>query len=518
MKKRSFLSGAGVLAISVIFAKLLGACYRIPLANILGSEGMGLYQFVYPIFALLLTLSSGAMPTAVSITVSKRIAAGDRQGAICSFNVILRLCLIIGSIGTALLIVLAYPLSLLQTKDAFLGYLVISPAVLVVTVISAFRGYFMGCKNLVPSSISQITEGIIKLGVGITLSYTLLPYGLKYAVAGALIGVVASEIVTLAVMLIIFLRQEKGGLIKVKCCENKDTVKEAAKLVAPLIICGIILPLSQFVDSILLVNLLRAGGVDNPTGLYGVFSGAVNPLINLPVMVCITLGIAITPQMVEGRERKDIDFIMDKCNTATKIVFILGMPFLILFLFMPEGLISLFYPRLGDNLNLAGNLLRVSAVSVIGLSLFQIYSAMLQGLNKIRVPVYVMTVGVAVKTIVYCITVPYLGIVGASIGCAVGYSLAGVSAVIYFFRYVRTGDNIGKNISLTTLCGGIMGLAVFLASGLPESGLTTLLTAVGGVVIYVGALFCVRIFSREELKTMPLSKILIAVDKKINGV
>ena len=54
--KKSFVKNAGILAISVIIAKVLGAIYRIPLTGIIGAEGMGLYQFVYPVFALMRTL------------------------------------------------------------------------------------------------------------------------------------------------------------------------------------------------------------------------------------------------------------------------------------------------------------------------------------------------------------------------------------------------------------------------------------------------------------------------------
>jgi len=516
--KKTFLSGAGVLALSVIFAKVLGAAYRIPLANILGADGMGIYQFVYPVFALLLTLSSGAMPTAVSITVSKRLSNGDKRGAIEAFNVILRVCLIIGTIGSAVLVALSYPLSLLQSKDAFIGYLAISPAVLTVTVISAFRGYFMGCKNMVPSSISQITEGIVKLGVGITLSYILLPYGLPYAVAGALGGVVASELITLLVMFIIFVKKEKGGFVRVRLSENKPVLKETAKLVAPLILCGMILPLSQFSDSVLIVNLLRTRWETEATSLYGLFSGAVTPLINLPVMVCITLGIAITPQMVEGREKHDVDFIMDKCNTATKLVFMLGIPFVFLFVFMSEEIVSILFPALSaDKLSIAGTLLQISAISVLGLSLFQIYSAMLQGLNKLKVPVIAMGIGTVIKTAVYSALIPFIGITGAAIGCAVGYCLAGVLVMAYFFRYVRKSDNLAKNVSLISLCGVIMGFAIFITDRFRSGFWGVFTVAAISAVLYLIALFTLKVFSREELAAMPFGKQLVAIDEKIHG-
>lgn len=518
--KKTFLAGAGVLALSVIFAKVLGAAYRIPLANIVGAEGMGLYQFVYPVFALLLTLSSGAVPTAISITVSKYLARGEEAEAKKFFSVALKVCFLVGLSGTLVLTAAAYPLSLLQSKEALVGYLTIAPAVLIVTLISVFRGWFMGHKDMVPGSISQITEGIVKLGVGITLAKLLLPYGISYAVAGALAGVVASELVTLIILLFTFIKKDKEGFVKVSLKENGKSVRELAHLAAPLIVCGMILPLSQFIDSIILVNLLKLGGQDleSATASYGVFSGAVSPLINLPVMVCISLGIAITPQMVEGREKRDVDFIMDKCATATKLTFVLGVPFVFLFVFMAEGIVGLFFPSLGaEKLALAGKLLQITALSVLGLSLFQIYSAMLQGLGKTVIPVKIMSFCMIVKTVLSVIMVPLTGIIGAAISASVGYLAAGVTIMAYFFRYVRKTPLLAKNSSLITLCGVIMGMIIFMSDKLQSTTAGVIAVGAASMAVYVIGLFVLKVFTPSELESMPLGKYLVKIDEKING-
>lgn len=517
--RKSFLAGAGILAASVILAKVLGAVYRIPLANIIGAEGMGVYQFVYPIFALLLTLSSGAMPTAVSIQVSKHLSNNDEVGAKKVLTVSLKLCLIIGIAGTAILLALAYPLSLLQSKSAFIGYIAVSPAVFIVTVISVFRGWFMGHKDMVPTSISQITEGIVKLGVGITLTKLLLPRGINYAVAGALIGVVASELVTLIILVAIFFKKDKG-FIRVKLKDERIQIKELSRLALPLIACGMVLPISQFIDSVLLVNLLKLGGesLASATANYGVWSGAVTPLINLPIMVCITLGIAITPQMVEGREKRDIDFIMDKCTTATKLTFIFGIPFVFLFVFMSKGIIGLLFPTLGiEKIALGGRLLQISAISVLGLSLFQIYSAMLQGLGKTYVPLVIMSICVGIKTVLSLIMVPIMGIIGGVISLAIAYIIAGISILVYFFNFIRKSDDLLKNASLITLCGVIMGLVIMMSNKLQSSRTAVIIVAIVSLVVYGMGLFVLQVFSKEELRSMPFGHFLLLLDNKING-
>ena len=514
---RSFVKNAGILAISVIFAKVLGAIYRIPLTSLIGEEGMGLYQFVYPVFALLLTLSGGAVPNAISITVSEKVANGDEEGAKKVFSVALKLCFLIGLSGTALLAAIAYPISLLQSTDAFIGHVSIAPAILIVTLISAFRGWFMGHNNMVPSSISQITEGTVKLAVGLTLTAFLLRYGVKYAVVGALLGVVASEFVTLIIMGTTYLVKHKS-FVRVRLNDEKETLKRLKQIAVPLIVCGLILPVSQFVDSIVIVNLLRISGRENAVASYGLWSGVVTPLINLPVMICITLGIAVTPQMVEGREKRDVEYVLEKANTANKLTYLMGVPFTFLYFFMAQGIIGVLYPRLNaESVQEAVNLLRVGAFGVVGLSVFQIYSAMLQGLGRAKAPMKIMGACMAGKLVLTGILVPFLGIMGSAIASLVGYTASGVWITVYFANFARLDAQYMKNAGLITLCGVIMSTLIFTLNGLTTSVPAVVCIGVAAMAVYFLAVLALGVFSREELKSLPMSSILLKFNDRIKG-
>lgn len=515
--KKSFITSAGVLALSVVIAKVLGAIYRIPLANALGAEGMGVYQFVYPVFALLLTLASGAVPNAISISVSEKASVGDADGAKKVFSVAAKTVFFVGLVGSAVMLIIAYPLSLLQSEDAFIGHLSIAPAILIVTLISAFRGWFMGHNNLTPSSISQITEGVVKLAVGLTLTAALKKFGLKYAVAGALLGVTASEAVTLIIMAIFFFVKEKG-FTKVKLKEEKETVKQIAKIAVPLIVCGMILPASQFIDSVVIANLLRWGGSADAISEYGVWSGIVTPLINLPVMICITLGIAVTPQMVEGRQKRDAEFIIQKANTAIKLTLILGVPFVFLYIFMGKGIISTLYPRIGEEkVALATTLLTINSFSVISLSVFQIYSSMLQGLQRAKVPVFVLSGCMALKLVLTVALTPKTGIIGSAVAAVIGYGLSGVIISIYFAFFVGSGREFVKNAGLSGVCGVIMGMFMLMSIKVQTSIASLIIIGACGLLVYFLAVMSLGLFTKEELTSMPFSKILIKINNAVKG-
>lgn len=70
-------SGAAVLAIGSVVAKMLGALYRVPLTNILGAEGMGMYQLIFPVYALFMVLATAGIPTALSRIVAEKRALGE---------------------------------------------------------------------------------------------------------------------------------------------------------------------------------------------------------------------------------------------------------------------------------------------------------------------------------------------------------------------------------------------------------------------------------------------------------
>ena len=136
MARDRFLKGATLLAGATIVSKLIGALYRIPLTNILGAEGIGLYQLIFPLYALVLTLSSGAVPNAVAIVVSGAYSS-NIESAKKRMSISLRVITIIGIGFAVLMACLAYPLSLLQrNEEAVFGYLAIAPAVAVVSAVS----------------------------------------------------------------------------------------------------------------------------------------------------------------------------------------------------------------------------------------------------------------------------------------------------------------------------------------------------------------------------------------------
>lgn len=501
-----------MLAASTIIAKILGACYRIPLTNILGAEGMGLYQLVFPVFALLLTISSGGIPSAIAIIVSQNNAQGKNSKNIFVSSLIL--LTVAGFILTVFLVTISKQISILQSNQRTqAGYIIIAPAIFFVSVISVFRGYYIGNKNMLPPAISQISEAVIKLSAGLVLARYFLKKGLEYAVMGSLLGITISEVITLIILFVMF---ERKTDIKNKLSygDLKTNAREISKLAFPLTIGGVIIPLSLFFDSIVIINILNIKqSVVSSTIDYGLFSGTVSPLINLPVMLSLSLGIAVVPLLTEGKVFRDIKSIKEKCDMCLKLAMIIGVPFFLLFIFLAENIITTLYPILPiEHITTAAMLMRIEAINIIALSIGQITASILQSLGKITSPVKFLTLSMSIKIVLNLTLLPLLGIAGAAIASVVCFSFYAIVNTISLRNLIGKSCSMVKNGSVISLCGAIMSVTVFVAGLLLKNSWALWIIIPISVIAYVLSLFAIGIFTKKELQSLPMSNVWLKLN------
>ena len=218
----SFVKSVFILSLGGFIAKLLGAFYRIPLTNIIGSYGMGIYQLVFPLFSLLLTVSTAGIPVAVSKLVAEEAADGRFGRAKGVFYMALALLALLGLAGSAALYFLADNIAVTQgNADAADAYRLIAPSVLLVCVISAYRGYFQGLMRMAPTALSQIVEQTVKMTVGLVAAAEFMPDVIK-SVNFAVLGVTISEAAA-AVMLAVTYAVSKRrdyGLVKAELSDK----------------------------------------------------------------------------------------------------------------------------------------------------------------------------------------------------------------------------------------------------------------------------------------------------------
>jgi stage V sporulation protein B len=513
LREKNFVKSATLLAASTIIAKFIGACYRIPLNNILGPEGMGLYQLVFPVFSLLLTLSSGAIPSAMSIMISQKRAMGENTKKFF-FTCLITLS-VIGFLVSFLLILFAEQIAALQANPmSYTGYLVIAPSIFFVSVMAVFRGYYMGVKNMVPPAISQISEGVIKLVAGLFFARYFIIRGLEFGVMGALLGVTISEIVTLIILFVMY-REKESIKNYATIDEMRTNLKDLFRIAAPLTLGGIILPLSLFLDSIVIINVLKINqSVSSATLDYGLLSGTVAPIINLPIMLTLTLGIAVVPMISEERISRDLEGIKQKITMCVKLALTVGAPFSLLYIFLAENILSLLYPGLSAaQLATASTIMRIESFNIIFLSLGQIYSSLLQALGRVKQPVTILFVCVVIKTALSVVLMRFFGIAGAALASLSAFLINAIFNIIIMQNLIGKVPQIVKDTSLIAISGAILSMVVFgMSFLLSDYWAIFVILPISGLA-YIIALLAIGVFSQSELKSLPLSTIWIKIDK-----
>lgn len=186
-----FLKGTLILTIAGFVVKAIGSINWILLSRILGGEGIGIYQMAFPIYLLLLQISSAGVPIAISILTAERLALHDFGGAKRVFNISFTMLTITGFIASLAMYFGADWLissGLIAESRAYYSIIALAPAVFFVTWISCFRGYIQGYEMMTPTAISQIVEQLLQVIVMLGAAAILLPYGLPAAAGGASLG------------------------------------------------------------------------------------------------------------------------------------------------------------------------------------------------------------------------------------------------------------------------------------------------------------------------------------------
>lgn len=369
---QSFIKGAIIISLGGFISKLLGAVYRVPLTNILGSEGMGIYQMVYPLYCILLTVSASGIPTGIARLVSSGKGAGAEKRAFAFYGAV-------GLLGSFLMYILSTPLANVQSEPSIvLCTRLLSPSVFFVSVLSVVRGYFQGRGNMYPTAVTEVLEQIIKVAAGVALSY-IFRDNLPLAVASTLLAVTISEIIATFIALIWYMkRRARQPLYKLPTVD----ISAILKYTIPLTLTAIALPLSQLAESVIAVKILR-GTADNATALYGVFSGCAVTIINLPVSVTYGLAASSVPQISPLAEKGDYKGAKNKAFKALLITLAVSLPAAAgLFIFAPLAAKYIFRSLSGSDKELLTALIRIMAVNAVTESLVQTSSACLTSLGR----------------------------------------------------------------------------------------------------------------------------------------
>lgn len=520
-KSHTFVYGAIVLGVCSFLAKLMGAVFRIPLTHILGAEGMGLYQMVFPLYALLLTISSGGLPSALSRIIAEKTTKNQTDLARKAFTTALITLTGFGIICSLVVLIFHRLIALAQgNSSAALSYIAIAPSIVFVAVISAFRGYFQGKQNMFPSALSQIIEQFVKMAAGLSLAYALKGYGLTMGVFGAVLGVTLSELVAMIVIVWQYFQDKERLKLSYPKGELNKYVKLIYAISIPMTISSIIMPITQLIDSVLVINILSQSlSTQVSTTLYGLFSGTVGSLVNMPVVLLISISIALIPSIVASKAKGHISAVEAKSALALKLTIILSLPCFVGLLIYSRPIIDFLY---GGSLKVsqvneplvAARLLSIYSVSVVFVSVLTVTSSILQSLGYNFVPVKNLLIGAAIKIMLNFFLLDLLGIYGAPFSSLACYATAMTLNLISLKKRIKIRWEITNFVLKPLIAAGLMGLCAYYSYQLFNYVFDyrlALIIAIGlSVVVFLGLCLAMNILSDQEIADIPILKKLVA--------
>ena len=513
MSKKTFLGGAIILSVAGLLVKFMGAFFRIPLANFIGAVGIGYYQTAYPIYALLLIMSTSGIPTAVSKMVSEKRSVGNDNGAQIVFQVAVKPLLVIGIVTSAVFFLSAKFLvtHVFHAPGAYYAMLAIAPALLFVPVMSAFRGYFQGLQEMRPTAVSQIAEQLFRVIPGLALAYYLTSKGLEYAAAGASFGATSGAFMGTVVIVLLYLFRKKDGSIYLKNDASRDSQRQIMKklfaIAIPITIGAEIMPIMNLVDLTIVMNRLQAIGFTYHAAdeLYGELSGLAAPIINFPQILMISMALSLVPVISASNETRDFAFLKYNVQIAIRAAMIAGFPCAVGLMVLSEPIMLLLYPMQKTSAVSGAPCLFILASGILFLAVVQVCTSILQGIGKPQVPVKNLIISCVFKIIcTYLLTgITSINVRGAAIGTVIAYIAASILNMHSVLKYTKCRLPIMQFIVKPAAAAAVMGFVVFFSySALSDSlgNLATIIAVISGTLIYPVILIGIKGISIDECR------------------
>lgn len=519
-KKNKLLLGTLVLTITSLLAKIIGAFFRVPLINLIGSNGLGIFQLIFPIYSFFLIFVSGGNSLGVSKLVSlEKEKENDNSLIILKASVLMML--VFSVLASLLLVLLAFPLSNFQgNKNFFICYIALVPALIFSSIISSFRGYYQGVQNMTPTGISLIVEQAVKVLVSLLLASSFSSKGVVFAVCGAFLGISISELVALLYLVARFV---VSGKQKIRKGTNLISIKSACKCVLktsfPIMLNGAIMPLVYAIESSLTIWLLSRASISSniATSLFGLEDGLVGSLINLPTVVSSALATALIPSITSSFNANDLKECENKSSLCIKYAWLIALPCCFAFLVLSKDLVLFLYQNglntnLFDQLTVVVDLVKISSINILYVSLLSVVTAILQAINKSFVPVKNLLFAAILKIVCIFLLVsnPKFNIYGLVLSDVVCFATALALDVKYLKTQLNVQFGIKNFLIKPSICVAVMIVGIEISKLVLKNFVTprllTLCVVLLGAGLYLTNLFLTKTIKKEEIFKLPQLK------------
>lgn len=547
-KSNSFIIQGSILAFAGILVRVIGLIYRIPLNRILGESGMGYYGTAFEIYNVLILLSSQSMPLAVSKIVSEKLEKKQYKNAHKVFKGALIYGITIGVIFGMLAFFGADWISvkIYKLPQVAIPLRILAPTLTVACVLGVLRGYFQGMGNMIPTSVSQIFEQIVNAVVSVIAAYELGAYGYSlskmadesetfrasYSAAGGTLGTLCGAVTALIIMIIILYRHfgSINSNIRKDITKSVDSYGTITKVIVftitPVLISTTIYNIGNLLDNPIFQNIMYSISPESTeaqrSAVYGNYTGIYRTLTTMPIAIASALSTAIVPSLVRSYVAGDRSVVKNKIDMALKFSMIIAFPCGMGLSVLGVPINKLLFGSSGDG---AAPMMVFSIFTVIAFSLSTISNAILQGIDKLKVPIKNSAISLGLHLIILpCLLIVFkLNIYGVVIGDILFGATVSVLNAMSIKKYLNYRQNMFETFVKPFICAGVMGAGCFgiykLFNGLIKiNAISTIVAIMVAVVIYALMLVITKTVTEDELLSMPKGAMIAKLMKKIHMI
>jgi len=512
-----FMSGVAILSLSAVIVKIIGLIYKIPMLRLLGSEGMGYFNSAYEIYTLFCTVATTGLPVAMSAIISSLGKEDTARRAEDVRRVAGRVFLLLGVIGSAIMIAFARPFAVfLGNESAFWCVVAIAPTVFLICIVSTYRGYFQGFGKMLPTAVSQIIEAGGKLVLGLVFAYGALNAGLgvELVAAFAVLGLVLSSAMS-ALYLALSKRMADCAIPKLPRVEiyERGIAKRLLKIAVPVTLSSGVISLTKVIDMTVILKRLQSTGMDGDSAfaVYGNYTTLALPLFSLAPALITCVAMPLIPTLSRAITDKNEEEQRNAISDALRLTAIISMPISLGLALFSKPILSLIFQGAPEAVEMTAPLLSILAVSVPLSCLITVGNAVLQAYGKATFPLVSVMIGSLAKLIIayFLIGMPQIGIAGAPVStffCDLLINIVNFGCICKHVRKMPTVLEVLVRPFSAALASTVAARFCFslLQTHLPSDNMATLISIAIAGMLYVLTSVMFGAINKKDIERMPI--------------
>lgn len=436
LKKHVLLRGALMLTCAGMFSRLIGFFYRIFLSRTIGAEGIGLYQLIFPLYAMAISMTSSGISTAISKLVSSKNAVNNRKGSMDILFCGLTLSLFLSICVSAFFFFFHRFLAIHYIHEIRTAKFIrlMAWSVPIASVHACIEAYYFGLKNTAVPACCQVFSNVIRMLALILAIFMEQAHIWEVTPCLSVYILILEEIASASFSVIaLSIQLSRQKIMPYHITSMKDTIIEITATAFPLSLNRVLVNVLQSIENLMIPIQLQVYGfsASKSLSLYGILHGMAMPLILFPTVLSFSLSTMLLPAMAEAQVKKNFSYVRQTIRKTCFSCTLLGIFFWIIFFFFGRDIAGLVFKN-----ETAGDFIRTLSWICPLLYLNPALTTILNGLGEMKRVFYHNLVCLSIRILFIILGVPKYGISSVFWGILANQFLFFILAICHFYRHI----------------------------------------------------------------------------------